>query len=128
MEVNINTRSIPASDVLMEPTSSEHVDQSRNVATETSVETVKTVEHDMDAVEECPKQSIQSPRSGNMSAIVMEQENNALSLSGIQCLLTQPEITENFEKETRDNKVIEHLTQKQVCFFPVVSVFLLMIG
>ncbi|XP_042457875.1 protein RRP6-like 1 [Zingiber officinale] len=113
MEVNINTRSVPASDVLMEPTSSEHVDQSRNIATEASVETVKTVEHDMDVVEECPKQSIQSPRSGSTSAIVMEQENNVLPLSGIQCLLTQPEITENFDKETRDNKVIEHLPQKQ---------------
>lgn len=128
MEVNINTRSIPASDVLMEPTSSEHVDQSRNVATETSVETVKTVEHDMDAVEECPKQSIQSPRSGNTTAIVMEQENNSLPLSGIHCLSTQPEITENFEKEMRDDKVIEHLPQKQVCFFPAVFIFLLMMG
>ncbi|XP_074590061.1 protein RRP6-like 2 isoform X2 [Curcuma longa] len=113
MEVNINTRSIPASDVLMEPTSSEHVDQSRNVATETSVQTVKTVEHDMDAVEECPKQSIQSQRSGNTSAIVMEQENNDLPSSGTRCLSMQSEITENFEKETRDNKVFEHLPQKQ---------------
>ncbi|XP_042377230.1 protein RRP6-like 2 [Zingiber officinale] len=113
MEDNRNTGSIPATDERMESTSSEHVDQSSSIATETSVETVKTVGHVTDVVEDCPKQSISRPRSGNTPATMMEQENNALPLFEIQCSLMQPEITEKIKKETRDKKNIEHLPQKQ---------------
>ncbi|XP_074568473.1 protein RRP6-like 1 [Curcuma longa] len=112
-EDNGNTGSIPATNELMKSTNSEHVDQSSGIGMETSVETVKTIGHVTDAVEDCPKQSISRPRSGNMPATVMEQENNALPLSGIQSSLMQSEKTEKIKNETRDKKNVEHLLQKQ---------------